>query len=446
MCLTLPVRPLRAALVAMVVLAGSLPPAAARTVPLSAATAQTPTAALPTSLTFYGRGYGHGVGLSQYGARGRALAGQSTATILAHYYAGTTTGSVDAKTPIRVLVLSKKAASAVAPFVLYGRARPWTIDGIDAEFPADARLTLRPTVTTTETGTTVAWRLRIATATSVLLDQPVVHSFRVRTPTNGGRLELASKDSSFDLYRQVLRVFPSSSGPTVTVVNETRLDLYLRGVVPAEMPSTWPAAALRAQAIIARSYAVRRLHPDSGSSDIGDDTRTQVYHGVLAERASTNAAVADTGGTVLKSGSSIANTLYHSTGGAGTENNENVFVTASGDVVASPVSYLRGSSDRAANGTSFDAASPFASWHTATYTVAQISSWLATDSRTKVGTLSAIDLSDRGVSGRLISVTLVGSTGTRKVSADVFRSVFNANRPAADPSLRSTLFDLKPIP
>ncbi len=50
------------------------------------------------------------------------------------------------------------------------------------------------------------------------------------------------------------------------------------------------------------------------------------------------------------------------------------------------------------------------------------------------------------MSGRLVSVTLVGTTGTRRVSGEVFRAVFNKARPATDPSLRSTLFDLAPIP
>ncbi len=62
------------------------------------------------------------------------------------------------------------------------------------------------------------------------------------------------------------------------------------------------------------------------------------------------------------------------------------------------------------------------------------------------GSLSALDLRDRGVSGRLLSVTLIGSTGRRTVSGDVFRSIFNAARPTSDQLLRSTLFDLAPIP
>ena len=77
---------------------------------------------------------------------------------------------------------------------------------------------------------------------------------------------------------------------------------------------------------------------------------------------------------------------------------------------------------------------------------AQLSAWFASDSRTNVGTLKSLDLRVRGVSGRLIRVTLIGSLGSKTVSGNVFRSIFNAHRPAGDPMLRSTLFDTKPVP
>jgi len=232
----------------------------------------------------------------------------------------------------------------------------------------------------------------------------------------------------------------------VTVVNELKLETYLRGVVPVEMPSSWPAAALRAQAIASRSYAACRLRPGVSYYDVTDDTSSQVYRGALGEKATTNAIIAASAGVVLRSGSSIANTLFHSTGGGATENNENVYTSATGKKVAGAVSYLRGSMDRTPTGASYDAASPYATWQTKTYTVAQLSAWFAADPRTDVGTLKALDLRDRGVSGRLISVTLIGSAGSKKVSGNVFRSVFNAGRPAADPMLRSTLFGFAPIP
>jgi peptidoglycan hydrolase-like amidase len=138
--------------------------------------------------------------------------------------------------------------------------------------------------------------------------------------------------------------------------------------------------------------------------------------------------------------------MFHSADGGWTENNENVYVSSTGKIVAGPLPYLRGSSDRAPDGTSFDKASPYATWKTATYTAAALSAILAKDPRTNVGALTAIDLTRRGVSKRLISVKLTGVLGTKTVSGGVFVAAFNAGRPAADPSLRGTLFDTAPIP
>jgi stage II sporulation protein D len=398
---------------------------------------------LGSTVTFFGRGYGHGVGMSQYGARGRALAGQDATAILAHYYKGATLGTMPAGSQIRVRVLLDWKATAAAPLTIYGRLTPWTIDGIAATFPIDAVLRLSPTTS----GSTTTWRLRVtAPDGTVLHDGPKPASVVVRGVTTGSRLQLASKPSSYDQYRGVLRVRASSTAPTVTVVNELQLETYLRGVVPVEMPSSWPTEALRAQAIASRSYAARRLRPGVSYYDVTDDTSSQVYRGALGEKATTNAILAAGPGIVLRSGSSIANTLFHSTGGGATENNENVYVSSSGTKVAGAVSYLRGSADRTATGASYDAASPYATWQMKAYPIAQLSAWFAADPRTNVGSLRALDLRNRGVSGRLISVTLIGSAGSKKVSGDVFRSVLNAGRPTADPMLRSTLFALAPIP
>jgi stage II sporulation protein D len=264
-------------------------------------------------------------------------------------------------------------------------------------------------------------------------------------PAGGATLlQVWSRPSSYDQYRGVLRVI--TSGAKLDVVNELPLETYLRGVVPAEMPAAWPTEALEAQTIAARSYAARRLRPGESYYDVSDDTSSQVYLGKEGEKASTDAVIAATAGVVLRSGSSIANTLFHSTGGGATEHNENVFVSSSGGQVAGPVSYLRGRSDRAPDGTPYDAGSPYETWTTKTYTRAQLSSWFGDDSRTSVGSLTALDLRDRGVSGRLISVTLIGSLGSKKVSGDIFRAVFNAGRPSGDPSMRSSLVDTKAIP
>jgi stage II sporulation protein D len=282
-------------------------------------------------------------------------------------------------------------------------------------------------------------------AGALLLDRDTKGSIRVRAGAKAGsRIQVWSKPGSYDRYRGVIRLRATKSG--IDAINETQLDLYLRGVVPVEMPATWPVEALRAQAIAARSYAAHRLHPKTGFWDVYDDGRSQAYRGSLAERAASTKAIGDTTGQVLRSGTSFANTLFHSTGGGATEDNENVFTNAAGEIVAGPVSYLRGSPDRAPDGTAYDAAAPHATWHTAAYTLEQLSPIFGADPRTNVGVLAGLDLSNVGVSGRLISVTLSGSLGSKTVSGAVFRAAFNAESPAADPYMWSTLVSTSPIP
>jgi stage II sporulation protein D len=230
------------------------------------------------------------------------------------------------------------------------------------------------------------------------------------------------------------------------VINELPLEAYLRGVVPAEMPSTWPLEARTAQTIAARSYAAYGLHPATGTFDVYDDTRSQVYGGVRREQAAADSVIAATAEQVLRRGAAIVNALFHSTAGGATENNEDAFVSSTGTRLASPVAYLRGSADRNPAGVPYDAAAPYATWQSKAYTVAALSGIFAKDPRASVGTLSALDLRRRGVSGRLISVTLVGSAGTKTVSGAVFVAVFNAGKPSVDPMFRSTLLDVAPIP
>jgi stage II sporulation protein D len=420
------------------------PSASPAVTPVPSPTAVPGPITLPNSITVYGRGYGHGVGLSQYGAKGRAAGGQLAPEILAHYFKGTSIGTM-ANSQVRVLVLQGFAATASNPATVYGRGGSWTVDGISATFPADARLRFIPTIS----GSLTTWKVVItATDGSTLFSATTSYAIRIR-PSASATLQLWSSPSAYDRFRGVVRLVGKTDGTsTVYAVNELPMDWYLRGVVPAEISASWPTEAIRAQAIAARSYAEYRLHPTTGSYDVYNDTRSQVYLGYLAEKPTTSTAVGDTAGKVLRTSTGAKVTaLFHSAGGGGTENNENVFTSATGAKTAGVYSYLRGSSDRRPDGTSYDDTSPYATWQTKAYTLAQIQAWFAADARSNVGTLVALDLRDRGVSGRLVSVTLIGANGTtKKVSGDVFRSIFNAHRPSADPMLRSTLFDLAPIP
>ncbi|MBI2764240.1 MAG: SpoIID/LytB domain-containing protein [Chloroflexi bacterium] len=394
--------------------------------------------ALGTSTVFYGRGYGHGVGLSQYGARGRALAGQTAAAILAQYYAGTTIGTISTDTLIRVLLLDNFTPSAAAPLTIYGRGGPWTITGVNVEFPAEAKLSVLPP--TAGTG----WRaIVLSTPGGVLFDGPATGDFQVVPLADTTTIQLFSKPATNDLFRGSLRVL--ITGASIDVINILPIESYLRGVVPAEMPTSWPVEARIAQTIAARAYAAFHL-VSGGTFDVYDDTRSQVYVGVRREHPDADAVVTATAGQVVMSGSSVANAMFHSTAGGWTENNENVFVSSTGAKTAAVVSYLRGSSDRDSSGVSYDAGAPYATWQTNAYSAAQLSAFFGSDPRTNVGSLTALDLRNRGVSGRLISVTLIGSAGTKTVSGSVFVAVFNAYRPSADPILRGTLLDVAPIP
>jgi stage II sporulation protein D len=277
---------------------------------------------------------------------------------------------------------------------------------------------------------------------AILHDGPAPSPFVV-TPAAGATIQLWSKPTTYDLFRGSLTILPGTA--TLSVVNTVPLDQYLRGVVPAEMPSTWPGQAIAAQAIAARSYAAYRLR-GTGTFDVYDDTRSQVYLGVRKETAATDAIVVATAGQVLRSGTALVNALFHSSDGGATENNENVFVSYStGAIVSSPVGYLRGSSDRDPAGASYDALSPKATWQTRGYSIAELTAIFSQDDRTSVGTVSALDLRNRGVSGRLISVTLHGSEGSKTVSADLFVDVFNTYRPSGDAGLWGTLLDVAPI-
>jgi hypothetical protein len=125
---------------------------------------------------------------------------------------------------------------------------------------------------------------------------------------------------------------------------------------------------------------------------------------------------------------------------------ENFYTSATGARNSTPVSYLRGSSDRDANGVSYDDGAPHATWHTRSYSVTELSAIFGMDSRTNVGTLSALDFRDRGVSGRLISVILIGSGGSKTVAGSIFVGVFNTYRDPTDPMLWSSLLDVAPVP
>jgi len=118
-------------------------------------------------------------------------------------------------------------------------------------------------------------------------------------------------------YRGQLQIRPE--GSELQAVNHIPLELYLPSVVGSEMPARWPAAALRAQAVAARTYAMAQLRP-GGSFDLRSTVASQAYLGVEAETDSTRAAVAATRSQVLRHAGSLINAVFHSSSGGSTEN------------------------------------------------------------------------------------------------------------------------------
>jgi SpoIID/LytB domain protein len=119
-------------------------------------------------------------------------------------------------------------------------------------------------------------------------------------------------------------------GKRLSVVNSVALDDYVMGVVGGEMPDRWSMAALEAQAVAARSYALATLHP-SKHFDLFSDTRSQVYGGIAYETARTNLAVQRTAGKVLTYHGAVATTFFFSSSGGRTADVREVW-PALGDI------------------------------------------------------------------------------------------------------------------
>jgi SpoIID/LytB domain protein len=175
------------------------------------------------------------------------------------------------------------------------------------------------------------------------------------------------------------------------------LERYVRGVVSAEMPSSWPEAALEAQAIASRTYA---LTSDAGGSrfDVYSDTRSQMYLGTAAETASTNAAIAATAGQIVEYEGKPAVTYYFASSGGMTEDNENSFLGST------PEPWLRGVPD------SYETAS--SKWKVS-MSFASARSHL---SGLVKGTFRGIEVLKRGVSPRIVAAEVLGTRGNTQVS------------------------------
>jgi stage II sporulation protein D len=339
----------------------------------SASGQQTPPSAYGEAVFLVsGRGYGHGVGMSQYGAYGQALAGRSYDRILAHYYTGTELGKAGRK-EVRVLLAEGRRAVTISSSLPF-----FAVDATGATYRLPkGPLTVRPDLS-------IPSEAGLAPAT-----QPLV--FR---PAKKASLALDGR-----LYRGKLELVPQAG--FLRVVNVVALESYIQGVVAGEMPYSWPAEALKSQAVAARSYALASLVKGK-PFDLYSDVRSQVYLGVAGEKPSTTKAVTDTTGQVVLYGGKVATTYYFSTSGGKT--------ASAADVFGFSVPYLVSRPDP------WDKISPYYRWGPVLLGARTVQAKLGADAR-------VTDVRGNATpSGRIRSVTVDTTTGSEQVPATVVRT------------------------
>jgi stage II sporulation protein D len=276
-----------------------------------------------------GGGYGHGIGMSQYGAHGYALHGWTAEQIIRHYFTGTVVAPrpSDGPTDVRVLLQSHLKPARLQ----------MVSAGVVTQGVATLDLAAGDIVELRKTGAfLVVTRVRTGVKNQILSGASRADAVIVPQVDGGVRtLFTADNRHANGTYRGTFTGHLFSDG--VSIVNTVPFESYLRGVVPWESPSGWPAAALEAQAIAARSYALRGIRTTYSWFDLYSDTQSQMYGGIDAERETSDAAVTATANLVarVKSASGeVAQTFFFSTSPGRTAGNNEVWGS-------SPYSYLR---------------------------------------------------------------------------------------------------------
>ncbi|MFC4784199.1 SpoIID/LytB domain-containing protein [Nocardioides sp. MAHUQ-72] len=342
-------------------------------------------------ITVKGHGFGHGHGMSQYGAEGAAREGLSYEQIVDFYYDGTTWGT--AKGRVNVLITSDTSDDVVV-LARKGLGLRDRTTGKRTELPDNGATRWR--IVPDGAGSRVAYLTRSWHLFATLKGE-------AQFAADGRPITLVTPAGNRS-YRGALRsAAPSTGSAARDTVNRVRLDDYVKGVVPLEMPALWSPAAVRAQAVAARTYAAyERAHPHGSHYQICDTSSCQVYGGVAAEHPASNAAVDATRHRALTSGGEPAFTQFGASSGGWTS--------------AGSVPYLPARKDP------YDgwSGNPVHTWSVPLTDVDLERTWPALGNLTKVVVTDRDGNGDWG--GRVRSVTLVGSDKRVTVSGDTFRA------------------------
>lgn len=304
---------------------------------------------IPTDFRFFGSGYGHGVGMSQIGARGQALEGKSAIEILNYYYPGTSVTPYPDNELIRVNIAN--LVNAVSLTVVGGLGEIRLYQG-------DVPMNENPEPIGVYAGDTTAIITNFAGSVVPLLTSPTT-KFAPFNPANAWTIRWDPATTTVALtngvetaqYRYGQIVFKSVANlitSYLAVTNTLRLhDEYLWGL--GEVPSSWPPAALEAQVIAARTYALgklSRVRPEcdcniynttSDQNFVGYAKETEAIYGIKWKEAVNRTFVDDANSLVITLDGKFINAFYFSSSGGFTQNIKEVWGTS--------FSYLQGVPD-----------------------------------------------------------------------------------------------------
>jgi stage II sporulation protein D len=382
---------------------GSLLLTGALTAP--SASADAPVKAADGRFVIKGAGFGHGHGMSQYGAYGAARKGLTWKKILGFYYPGTELTTLSTKTSIKVWITADDD----------NNLRVLPVKGLKVSDGHHHELVL-PTgsqyrswrITRSGAGYKLSWK--DAAGKYHTLTTPLdTSTWRFSAPGNVVKVRMPS--GSTREYRGSMWFVKRGTGGRT--VNKVRLEDYVRGVVPSEMPTSWAKDAVRAQAVAARSYAIRiRDYTSYSGYDICDTTACQVYSGravistsgtrTSRETAGGNAAAKATAGVIVTYRGKVALTQFSSSNG--------------GAMSSGGLPYLVEKLDP------YDGVIRSQAW-SRTITAAALKR-----AYPSAGTVRSLKITKRNGTGRwggyVTSISIVGSKKTVKVSGSAFQSRF----------------------
>ena len=372
---------------------------------------------------FHGSGYGHGIGMSQWGAYGMAEDGWSHGQILTHFYSGTRVVT-SSTLPEKLRVGLTAGRSTIHLGARNGPVRLW-LDGPRVSFVATIPSGSTWTVTAAPTLRQYAIRDEGGALVGGVRWGGPAHPLFATFAAAGARAFVPEADDVWHrgyAYAYGFLEFDLTDCADRCVERltlELSFEKYLRGM--GEMPSSWPAEALRTQAVAARTFATYKIRTYGLRSDcdchLFDGASDQVYVGWNKESATDGdrwvAAVVGTAGEIVTYQGSVIQAFYAASDGGYTEDVEDVW---HGGNPAYAIPYLRGVCDPG----EYTSANPWTDWERS-FTASNLSSRLAPYTG-GIGTITGFRDVRRGVSGRIVRATAQGTGGSASVEGDELKS------------------------